>query len=524
MKVLVAEALAQEGLELLREHFQVDEYQGLGPEALLQAIGDYEALIVRSQTKVNSALIEAGRKLRVIGRAGTGVDNIDLEAATRRGIVVVNAPLGNCISVAEHTIALLLALARNIVQADSSLRAGLWERKKLAGVEVRGKVLGLIGLGRIGTEVARRAAALEMAILAYDPFVPSEHAARSGVRLVSLEELLRQADFISLHVPATNLTQGMIGANELALVKPTARLINCARGGILDEEALLNALEGGRLAGAALDVFAEEPPRNPRLLSCEKVILTPHLGASTLEAQRETALDVVEQVIAVLKGQPARYAVNLPLVSPEELATLQPYIDLAGRLGNFYALLARNNFQALEMSYSGEVAEYNFSLLTSAAISGLLAPISEEPVNQVNARLISSERGWKVSESVSAAKENFASLITMKVKTSSGERLVAGTVMRGEPHIVRIDEFWLDFVARGLLLVSEHIERPGIIGRMGTVLGEAGVSISFIQVGRKEKGGPGVMVLGLDDPVTPETLERIRALPSVLDARVVNLG
>ncbi len=523
MKVLVTETLAKEGLELLRRHLEVDVRLKLTPDQLLQIIGGYQALIVRSATKVTAPLIEAGQKLQVIGRAGTGVDNIDLEAATRRGVLVVNAPGGNSVAVAEHTIALMLALARHLPQADASLRAGRWERKKLAGTEVRGKTLGTIGLGRVGAEVARRANGLEMEVIAYDPFVPVEHATRCGVRLVPLEELLSEADFISIHAPATDLTLGMIGAKALSMVKPTARLINCARGGIVDEEALAAALDEGRLAGAALDVFECEPPEDSPLLRSDKVIVTPHLGASTREAQRNVAMEVAAQVVDVLNGEPPRYPVNVPFMSAEEMMELKPYIDLAQRLGGFYARTAVNNLRGLELAYSGEVTEHNTALLTAAAIVGLLSPISEEPVNLVNARLAATERGWTVTERVSPAIENFASLITLQASTTSGERLVAGTVMRDEPHIVRIDDFWLDFVARGLLLVSEHTERPGIIGRMGTLLGEAGISISFIQTGRKERGGPGVMVTGLDDPVAPELLETIKALPSVRSARVVKL-
>lgn len=523
MKVLVTEPLAREGLEVLRQHLDAHVMEEIDPHHLIEVIGDYEALIVRSVTQVTAAVIEAGRKLRVIGRAGTGVDNIDVEAATRRGIMVVNAPEGNSVSVAEHTIALMLALARHVPQADVSLRTGRWEKKRLAGVEVRGKLLGIIGLGRIGTAVARRAIGLEMEVIAYDPFVPVDHASRSGVRLVSLEQVLREADFISIHAPATDLTLGMIDSQKLALVKPTAYLINCARGGIVDEGALATALAEGRLAGAALDVFAQEPPTESPLLRSEKVIVTPHLGASTEEAQRSAALDVAEQVIAILRGEPARYPVNAPFISPEEMAELGPYVNLAERLGGFYARIAADNLQGLELAYSGEVAEHNTTLLTAAAIVGLLSPISEEPVNLINARLVAKGRGWVVTERVSPAGENFASLVTLRASTTAGERLVAGTVMRGEPHIVRIDDFWLDFVAKGYLLVSEHIEQPGILGRMGTLLGEAGVNISFVQVGRRERGGSGVMVLGLDDPVTPELLQEIMTLPSIRSARVVNL-
>jgi len=523
MKVLVTEPLAEEGLALLREGAEVDMRLGLDAEQLAEVIGHYDALVVRSGTPVTASVIEAARRLKVIGRAGAGVDNIDLAAATRRGILVVNAPGSNSIAVAEHTLALMLALARRIPQADAKLRAGRWEKRSLAGVELRGKTLGIIGLGRVGTAVARRAAGLEMRLMAYDPFVAVDHAARLGVRLVSLDELLRTADFVSIHAPLTDLTRGMIGARELALMKPTAYLINCARGGIVDEEALARALAEGRLAGAALDVFAHEPPFDSPLLASEKVILTPHLGGSTQEAQRNVAVDVAQQVLAVLKGELPRYPVNAPALPPEELAELGPYIDLAERLGRFYAQLAGNNLVGVELVYAGEVAEHDTSLLKAAALVGLLSPISEEPVNLVNAELVAKGRGLVVEEHKSPVAEHFTGLISLRLSTTAGERLVSGTVMRGEPHIVRIDDFWLDFVAAGILLVSEHIEGPGILGRVGTLLGEAGVNISFVQTGRKGRGKRGVMVLGLDDPVTPQLLSEIMALPSIRAARVVKL-
>jgi len=446
MRVLVTESLSQEGEDILAQHAAVDVRTGLDEDTLCEVIGGYEALVVRSGTQVTARVIEAGKRLQVIGRAGTGVDNVDVEAATRHGVIVVNAPTGNAIAVAEHTVALMLALARNVPQADSSLKAGRWDKKKLGGVEIRGKILGIIGLGRSGSAVAKRALGLEMSVVAYDPFVTQDYAGRVGVGLVSFEDLLSDSDFISLHTPVTKQSRGMIGERELSMMKPTLRLINCARGELVDEDALLRALESGEIAGAALDVFSVEPPQDSPLLQHPSVIVTPHLGASTQEAQRNVAVDTAEQVVAVLNGELPRYPVNAPPLSVEELAELSPYLELGERLGAFYAMVAADNLSGLELSCSGEVSERDTTLITASILVGLLAPVAEEPVNRINAPVIAQERGWIISERKSAASENFTSLVTMTVETSSGQRLVAGTVMREEPHIVRVDDYYLDFV------------------------------------------------------------------------------
>ncbi|MFQ6057570.1 MAG: phosphoglycerate dehydrogenase [Anaerolineae bacterium] len=522
-RILVCDPINEGGIALLREHADVDIRTGLSEAQLMEIVGQYDALVVRSATRVTAAVIEAADRLQVIGRAGVGTDNIDLEAATRRGIVVVNAPTANCIAAAEHTVAMMLALARHIPQADASLRRGRWEKGRFVGVEVRDKTLGIVGLGRIGTEVAKRAQGLGMEVVACDPFIPTDHAARLGVPLLPLEELLRKADFISIHTPLTDTTRGMIGARELALVKPTARLINCARGGIVDEEALLAALEEGRLAGAAMDVFSQEPAIANPLLRSDKVIATPHLGASTQEAQVGVALDVAEQIIAVLEGRMAEHAVNAPLVPPEEMAALAPFCDLAERLGRFYTQVAADQMERVRVVYSGEIAQHDTAPLKAALIKGLLEPVSEERINLVNAGLIARRRGLEIVEEKTTSAQQFTNLITLEVATSQGPRAVAGTVLWGQPHIVRIDEYWLDFVPQGYLLVSHHIEGPGILGRVGTLLGDSDVNISFVQVGRKGRGAEGVMVLGLDDPLSPELLAEILTLPSILSARVAKL-
>ena len=521
--VLVTDPLSEEGLTYLRQHVAVDVRLGLSPEDLRDIIGGYDGLIVRSGTKVSSQVIQSANRLAVIGRAGTGVDNIDLEAATLKGIVVVNVPNSNAISVAEHTIALLLALARHLTQADARLRAKRWSRQGLAGVEVRGKTLGIIGLGRIGSAVARRAQGLEMEVVAYDPFVSMNYAARQGVSLKPLVDLLQESDFVSLHVPLTKRTKGLIRANELAMMKSTAYLINCARGGIVDEEALCAALEKENLAGAALDVFVEEPLPDSPLRNNQKVILTPHLAASTDEAQRLAAREITQQVVAVLEGQTPRYPVNAPPLLPEELAILGPYTDLALQLGRFYGQLAHANLTEVELTVSGEIASHDPTVLTASALQGVLEAISEELVNQVNSRLLAERRGLRVVERRTPALENLTSSLTLTVHTTEGEWSVMGTVLRGAPHVLRINDFWIDFVARGQLLVSEHIEGLGVLGRVGTLLGKAGINISFLQVGRRERGGLGMMVLGVDDPLTQEVLDTLLDLPSIRSAYSLHL-
>jgi D-3-phosphoglycerate dehydrogenase len=523
VRILVTESLSPEGIRLLSERAEVDERYGLSLDELLSMIGDYDGLVVRSGTQVTEEVIDAARNLKIIGRAGTGVDNIALDAATRKGILVVNAPTSNSIAVAEHTIGLMLSLARHIPQGHLSLRERKWERKRYLGIELRGKVLGLIGLGRIGTAVAKRAQGLEMEIVAYDPFVTVDHARRSGVELVSLEDLLKRSDFVSTHVPMTSLTKSMIDRKSIELMKPTAYIVNCARGDIVDEDAILEAVSSGRLAGAALDVFGEEPPSDSALFHTENIIVTPHLGASTKEAQENVALDIAEQVIGALCGDMPRYSVNCPSVSPEELADLRPFMDLVERMGRFYAQTSQDHLQDLELTFSGEVASFDTFLLKSAAIKGLLESISDVPINLVNAGVIAEARGLVISERKTSSIHNFTNLISLRVITTGGECLIAGTVVREEPHIVCIDDYWLDFVARGHLLVSLHEERPGILGRMGTLLGDAGINISFVQVGRQERGGTGIMVLGLDDPVPSQVIDDILTLPSIRTAQLISL-
>jgi len=522
-KVLVTEPLAEAGLDLLRACCDVAVRLKPTRDELFGELDDARALVVRSATKVSAEVLAAAERLVVVARAGAGVDNIDVDAATRRGVMVVNAPDSNTIAVAEHTMALMLCLARPICEANAETHAGRWEKQRLLGSELRHKTLGLVGLGRVGSAVAERARSFGMRILAHDPFVSPERAAQLDAALVSLDELLTHADYVSLHVPASNTTRHMVGARELALLKPTARLINCARGDLIDEEALCAALTSGQVAGAALDVFPDEPHVNAALQGCRNLILTPHLGASTEEAQDVAAVVVAQQVVDVLAGRPARHPVNVLALSSEEMTFARPYLDLAYRMGRFYAQFAQESLSRVDLAYAGDVAGHDTSLVSASALSGLLSGASEEPVNVVNAPIIARERGLIVSESRTSEAQDLAGLITLRAQTNGRSRLLAGTILRGQPHIVRIDDYWIDVVASGALLVSEHVEQPGVIGQMGTLLGEEGINISFVQVGRQERGGRGIMVVGVDDALSPRAMERVMAMPSIIDAWVVRL-
>ncbi|MBI4295277.1 MAG: phosphoglycerate dehydrogenase [Chloroflexi bacterium] len=524
MKVLVTEPLVKEAEDFLRRYTEVTVKVGLSADELLSIVGDYDALLVRSQTRVTGQLIAAARKLQVIGRAGVGVDNIDLEAATKRGILVVNAPAGNITSTAEHTIAMLLALARYIPQASVSVRSGAWQRGPFRGTEVRNKTLGIIGLGRVGSEVAALAKGLKMRVVAYDPMVSADYSGRLSVTLVSLEELLRQADFVTVHVPLTPATAGLIGPSQLELVKPTARFINCARGGIIDEAALYQALEEGRVAGAALDVFSREPPGETPLLKSGRVIATPHLAASTAEAEASVGLDIAEQVIAALQGKPVRYPVNAPGVTAETLAVLGPYLSVGTTIGHLAIQLSEGQLDSLLIRYEGEIAGYDTNVVKAAVLGGLLESISEERVNLVNANIIAASRGLKIAEQKETGCQNYANLLAVQLRTTAGVTSVAGTSMRGQVHIVQINEYWIEFVpSGGYLLVTNHKDRPGIVGAVGTILGDAGVNISNMQVSRDQPGGKAMMALCLDNALDAQHHRQILDLPDMYSAKMVKL-
>ncbi len=513
-RVLVADPLAEEGLRLLRQYGQVDVRTSLSVQELVEAIGDYDALIVRSGTQVTRTVLAAAHRLKVIARAGVGVDNIDVDAATEYGVLVVNAPTGNIVAAAEHTIALLMALARKLPHAHMSMRSGGWNRKQFMGVEVREKMLGLVGLGRVASEVARRARGLEMHVIAHDPYVSEEYAHKLGVELVPIDTLLTRSDFVSLHLPLTPQTRSFINAERLAQVRPGAYLINTSRGGVIDEDALLQALDEGRLAGAALDVFATEPlPSDHPLRSHPRVILTPHIGGSTVEAQARVARDAAEQVIGVLQGRPAPYAINAPIVPPQSLAFLTPWIDLAERLGRFLRQMGNTRLTRVELTVHGDLVHHDITYLRAAVLKGLLEGVVDERVNLVNANQVARRRGIEFVERRREQGQRFDTMLTLRgIHEVQGEEdvwMVRGSVVYGDPMIVGINDLWVEFPARGHLLLTRHHDQPGIIGQIGTLLGSRDINIAFMHVGRRTPRGEAIMVLGVDEPIPDEVLKEV---------------
>lgn len=525
-RILVADPVAPEGIAMLRAAGDVDVRTGMSVDELIACIGDYEALVVRSETKVTRPALEAAKNMVVVGRAGVGVDNIDLDAATERGVIVVNAPQGNTIAAAEHTIALLMALSRHVAAADASMRAGKWDRKAFIGTEVRGKSLGVVGLGKIGSEVARRGVGMEMRVLAFDPFVPDERARAIGVESVDFDRLIAESDFITVHPPLTATTNGMIGAEQIAKMKDGVRLINVARGGIIDEAALAAAVKSGKVAGAAIDVFTDEPikPDNP-LLGEPRIITTPHLGASTAEAQERVALDVAEQIVEILAGKPARYAVNAPMLGAETLKVVGPYMGVAEIIGSIATQLVTGKLQTIEIDYFGEIAEHDVTPLRASVIRGLLKPISVENVNIVNASLIAQSRGWNIDERLRSSHEVFVNLVHVKVGTSESEVTVGGTVEHGVPHIVLLNGLDVDIVPEGdaFLLACDNEDRPGMIGKVGTLLGGFDINIRSMQVGRRGRRERALMLIGIDEQPTEEQLEQVEAIDGIHNVRLVRL-
>jgi D-3-phosphoglycerate dehydrogenase len=525
MRVLIVESIAPEGIEALRAAgHDVEVRTGLSPEALREAVAGADALIVRSQVQVDADLIAAGSHLQVVGRAGVGVDNVDLDAATRAGVTVVNAPTGNTIAAAEHTIALLMALARKIPAGDASLRRGEWTRGPLQGVQLRGRTLGIIGLGKIGVAVAERARALGMTVIGSDPYVTAEQAALRGVELVDLEALLERADAITVHVPLTRSTTALLDAKALARMQPGAFVLNVARGGIVDEAALAAALREGRLAGAAVDVFDEEPPKGSPLLDAPNTVLTPHLGASTAEAQVAVSEEIAEQVLDVLAGRPARYAVNAPLLSAEAERTIGPFLPLAETLGRFLAQFARAGVGNLTVELAGDLARAETGPLTAAVLRGILETATTERVNLVNAGLLAKARGIAVTERRTAEAGGFSAAVTVSTTGPGGTVAVGGTVAGGEQRIVRLNEYRLDMAAAELILITRHRDRPGTIGRLGGLLGTADVNINAMHVARTAPRADALMVLTVDDDVRPELETAIRADEGVMDLWVIRLG
>jgi D-3-phosphoglycerate dehydrogenase len=524
VRILVAEPIAPEGVALLRAHHEVDERPGLTPAELCSSLADYDALVVRSQVQVDAAVIAAAPRLQVIGRAGVGVDNVDLEAATRAGITVVNAPTGNTIAAAEHTLALLYGVARKIAAADASVRRGEWQRTQFTGLELRGRTLGLVGLGKIGQAIAARARAMEMAVLASDPYVTAEQAAHHGAELVPFDDLLARADVVSVHVPLSRATRGMIGAKELGRMKPGAILLNVARGGVVDEAAVAAALTAGTLAGAGIDVFEHEPPVGSPLLDAPNTLLTPHLGASTAEAQVAVAEEIADQVIDVLAGRSARYAVNAPLLTPETAEALAPYLPLAETLGRFFAQFCRTGVRTLTLEIAGDLSAFDGSPLVAAVLRGLLETSTTERVNLVNAGALAKARGITVVERKTPDAGAFAAQLSLSGESRGRTTTVAGTVAAGEARLTRLNEYRLDMEPSDVMLITRHSDRPGMIGRIGQTLGQADVNISAMHLGRSAPRADALMVLALDDDVPPDVAEAIRTQEAVLDLWTIRLG
>ncbi len=526
-KILVSDPLSDKGLKILKDvkEFQVDVKTELKPEALKVAIKDYDALIVRSATKVTKDIIDAAKGLKVIGRAGVGLDNVDLEAATQKGIIVMNTPAGNTTSTAEHTFSMILALSRNIAPANASIKKGEWKRSKFMGVELYGKTLGIVGLGRIGTEVAKRALSFGMKILAYDPFLSREVAKSLSIEIVELKDVFKRADYITVHTPLTPETTHMISTKEFALMKNGVRIINCARGGIIDEPALLAAIKEGKVGGAAIDVFEKEPPApDNELLKLENVVATPHLGASTEEAQVNVAIEVAEIVRDALLGRGIRNAANYPCVDAAAYKILEPYINLSEKLGAFASQLVEGRFQEVNINYSGDIIQYDLSSLTMALVKGLLSPILKETVNFVNATTLAKERGISIKESKSSKEEEFVTLIKIEIKTDKEARKVAGTLSPNkQPRIVKIDGYYVETTPKGEMLVLQNWDRPGIIGHLGTLLGKHKINIAAMTFGREKREGKAITVLSVDSPVSDEVISKIKKTEDVLAVKVIKL-
>lgn len=524
MKILVSDTISFRGLKILETKAEVDYRPGLSPQELIEMIGAYEALVVRSGTKVTAAVIEAAVKLKVIGRAGAGVDNIDVEKATEKGIIVINTPGANTVSTAEHAIALLTSLARNIPAAHQSYKAGSFKRESFIGVELSHKTLGIIGLGRIGSEVARRARAMGMHLLAYDPYISAERAEKLGVELTALKKLFRASDFITFHLPLVASTRHMVGEKEIAIMKDGVRIINCARGGLIDEEALYQALVTGKVAGAALDVFEDENPAKNKLFSLDKVIVTPHLGASTMEAQENVALQAAEQVLKALCGEPVTSAVNVPGISPEIMAEIKPYLPLPHLLGSFLMQLFGASVEEVEIHYSGEIASKPLEPMTTSCLIGMLQVILGEQVNYVNAPRIIQNRGIRVKEIRSSTHKSYANHMALHVKSGDKQYTMAGTVLNGtDIRIVQIGDHIIDVVPSRYMLVTTHFDRPGVVGKVGTLLGNEQINIASMQVGRQFIGGEAVMVIQVDDPVSQEALQKVAGLDVIHSTWFVEL-
>ena len=526
IRILVSDKLSEEGLKILKQEkdLSVDVKTDLKPEQLKEIIKDYDALVVRSGTKVTKDVIEAAKNLKVIGRAGVGLDNVDLEAATKRGIIAMNSPAGNTISTAEHAMSLILALSRNITQADASTKKGEWLRSKFMGTELYGKTLGIIGLGRIGREVAHRASSFGMKIIAYDPFISEGVAKEIEAELVELKDLFSRSDYISIHTPLTEETTHLISDKEFSLMKKSTRIVNCARGGIIDETALAKALEEGKIAGAALDVYETEPPKESPLLKYNTCILTPHLGASTEEAQVNVAVEIAEAVRDALLGRGIRNAANFPSVEPEAYKVLSPFINLSEKLGLLVSQITEGRIAQVDISYNGDLIKHELSPLTLALIKGLLSPILGDTVNYINSLTLAKERAIKVNQTKSSSIQEFANLISVEVKTDKTKTQIQGTLFtNNQPRIVKINEFYVEALPSGYMLVIHNWDKPGIIGALGTILGKNNINIAGMTFGRASAGKESISVLNVDSPVPQEVLAEIRKAQHIVSVKLIKL-
>jgi D-3-phosphoglycerate dehydrogenase / 2-oxoglutarate reductase len=525
MKVLVTEKLSHTGLERLREHLDVDVRTGLTHEELMESIEDYDALVIRSATKVDAEVLERATNLKVVGRAGIGLDNVDVEGATRHGVLVVNAPQSNILSAAEHTMALLLAQARNIPQAHATLIGGEWARERWQGIELHGKTLGIVGLGRVGTLVAQRASAFGMRIVAYDPYLPPGRAAQMGVEMVpTIVEVARRADFLTIHLPKTPETVGIIGAKELAEARPGIRIINTARGGLVDEDALVKGLQQGTVGGAAVDVFNEEPVTDHPLFGLENVVVTPHLGASTAEAQDKAGLAIAEQVLLALRGEFVPYAVNLE-VGAEISESVRPYLRLADRLARMATALAGTGIESLRFEYHGGLADHDTKALTLAGLKGAFSGVMHEPVTFVNAPLLARERGISVEESKFSQSLDYVNLMEVRAEGRDETVSVAGALVgkRDTERLVRVYGYDLDMTFSTYMTFFRYEDRPGVVGAVGSLLGEAGINIANMQVARQTEGGEALMGMAVDSPIPQEVLDKIVERVNMSDARLIVL-
>jgi D-3-phosphoglycerate dehydrogenase len=526
MRVVVADAIAAEGVEYLREHrCEVDERVGATPEALRGALAEAEALVTRSATAVTAALLEQAPRLRIVGRAGVGVDNIDVDACSRRGVVVVNAPYGNVVSAAEHTVGMLLTLVRRIPEAHARLKTLEWNRS-IYGAELYRKTIGIVGLGKVGSRVAARLRGFEATLLVYDPYIPESRARELGAQLTDFETLVRNADVVTFHVPLTPETEAMLTARELGWLKPGARIVNCARGGIVHEADLLAALEAGQVAGAAIDVWSEEPPRSEtlrRLVQHPRVVVTPHLGANSSEAQVNVAVDVARQIVAFRDGELVEFAVNIPVGDPAALSTLRPWVALADRLGRFCVQLDPEHLARVQVTVAGALAATDPELLARAVLAGLLDPVMAGPVNLVNAHLVAAERGVAIEVVREPEAAGYQSVLTVATETAGGRKRIAGTVFDGQPRVVRLRDLNIEFTPEGFILVLSYEDRPGMVGRIGSILGRLNVNIASMHVGRREKRGRAIVVLLLDEDLTAAQLTEVAGAVEADFARLIRL-